>query len=96
MPARQPRTTKLDLRLPPEAKERLNQAANEHRQSLSQFVLESALGRANETLASRQRFGLNAEQWGEFIAALDAPQREMPRLDRLMAEPSVFEPQKPK
>jgi hypothetical protein len=45
MPTRQIRTSKLDLRLSPDAKARLAAAANERHQSISQFVLESALGR---------------------------------------------------
>jgi uncharacterized protein (DUF1778 family) len=58
-------------------------------------VVESALGRADETLADRQRFTLDAEQWTAFMAALDAPAREMPRLARLFREPTIFERQKP-
>jgi uncharacterized protein (DUF1778 family) len=36
-------------------------------------------------------FGLNAEQWEAFMAALEAPPREIPALQQLMREPSVFE-----
>jgi len=42
-------------------------------------------------LPDRQRFGLNAEQWKAFQAALSAPPRAAPRLARLLREPSVFE-----
>ena len=31
--------------------------------------------------ADRTRFGLNADQWLAFLAALDAPPRELPRLN---------------
>jgi uncharacterized protein (DUF1778 family) len=41
MPPRQIRTSKLDLRLSPDAKARLAAAANERHQSISQFVLEA-------------------------------------------------------
>ena len=58
---------------------------------MSEFVLESALSRAEETLPDRQRFGLNAKQWAAFQAALDAPPQPTPRLARLLNEPSVFE-----
>lgn len=91
MPARPARTSKLDLRLSPEAKQTLQAAASTVRRSVSDFVLESALVRAEETLADRTRFGLEADQWKAFLAALDAPLRELPRLERLMREPSVFE-----
>ena len=85
------RTEKLDLRLTPEAKSKLDAAAEVARRSVSEFVLESALARAEETLADRTRFGLNAEQWQAFMTALDAPPRQVPRLERLLREESVFE-----
>jgi uncharacterized protein (DUF1778 family) len=91
MPARPSRTAKLDLRLSPEAKQTLQAAATAARRSVSDFVLESALIRAEETLADRTRFGLDAERWKAFLDALDAPPRDLPRLERLMREPSIFE-----
>ena len=85
------RSEKLDLRLTPEAKRVLNAAAQATRRSVSEFVLESALARAEEALPDRQRFGLDAERWKAFIDALDAPARPLPRLKKLLNEPSVFE-----
>jgi uncharacterized protein (DUF1778 family) len=85
------RSEKLDLRLTPEAKRTLNIAASAAGRSVSDFVLESALSRAEETLADRQHFGLDAKRWEAFMAALEAPPREIPQLERLMREPSVFE-----
>jgi uncharacterized protein (DUF1778 family) len=58
---------------------------------VSEFVLESALARAEETLPDRQRFGLTADQWEAFQSALSAPPRPAPRLAKLLSEPSVFE-----
>jgi len=91
MPTPSPRTEKLDLRLTPTAKQTIQTAALAARRSVSEFVLESALVRAEETLADRQRFGLDAEQWAAFHAALDAAPRSLPRLARLLEEPSIFE-----
>ena len=85
------RSEKLDLRLTPEAKRVLNAAAQASRRSVSEFVLESALDRAREALSDRQHFGLDAARWKAFLAALDAPPRPLPRLQRLLTEPSVFE-----
>jgi uncharacterized protein (DUF1778 family) len=87
------RSEKLDLRLTPEAKRILNQAAAATRRSVSEFVIESALARAHESLPDRQHFGLDTPRWHEFLAALEAPPRPMPRLERLLNEPSVFEQQ---
>jgi uncharacterized protein (DUF1778 family) len=59
------------------------------------FVLESALARADETLADRRTFVLNAAQWKVFLAALDAPPRPLPRLERLLKEPGFFDADSP-
>jgi uncharacterized protein (DUF1778 family) len=85
------RTAKLDLRLAPEAQQKLQAAASASRRSVSEFVLESALVRAEETPADRTRFGLDADRWRAFLEALDAPPRDLPRLSRLLREPSVFD-----
>ena len=90
------RSEKLDLRLTPADKQILQSAATATRRSVSDFVLESALARAEEALTDRRHFGLSAENWAAFMAALDAPARRHARLDRLLAEPSVFEAAEPK
>jgi uncharacterized protein (DUF1778 family) len=87
----QTRSEKLDIRLTPVAKQKLYSAAAAANRTVSDFVLESALARADETLADRQHFGLDSEQWTAFIAALDAPPRRHPRLERLLNEPSIFD-----
>jgi uncharacterized protein (DUF1778 family) len=85
------RTQKLDLRLTPAAKRLLREAASVAQRSVSEFVLESALARAEETLADRRRFGLDTQHWVAFTAALDAPPRVLPRIEKLFADSSVFE-----
>jgi uncharacterized protein (DUF1778 family) len=85
------RTEKVDLRLTPSAKRTLQAAAVSAHRSVSEFVLESALARAEETLPDRRVFKLNAERWAAFQAALDAPPRPVPRMKKLLQEPSVFE-----
>ena len=85
------RTEKLDLRLTPSAKRVLQSAATAAQRSVSEFVLESALARAEETLPDRRRFGLDAERWAAFQVALDAPARPNPRLKKLLQKPSAFE-----
>jgi uncharacterized protein (DUF1778 family) len=91
MPSRTSRTAKLDLRLTPGAKTALQAAAAVSNRSVSEFVLESALARADEALADRRSFGLNPAQWKKFLAALDATPRPLPRLERLLKEPGFFD-----
>lgn len=86
------RTEKLDLRLSKSAKQTLQAAASAARKSVSEFVLETALSEAEERLADRLIFTLDAKRWEAFVAALDAPPRRHPRLERLFREPSVFDP----
>jgi len=90
-PKRQNRTEKLDLRLSSEAKRTLQLAAEAEQQTVTEFVLESALLRAEDRLPDRRHFYLDAKAWAEFQRALDAPPREHPRLERLLKEPSIFD-----
>ena len=85
------RTEKLDLRLTPAAKSTLQAAARAENRTVSEFVLESALGAAQERLPDRRVFTLSEIEWRAFVAALDAPPRRSARLERLLNEPSVFD-----
>jgi len=85
------RSDKLDIRISPEAKRILLEAARERHTTVSQFVIESALVTANEVLAERTRIGLDSDQWTAFMKALDAPPRTHERMKRLLKEPSVLD-----
>lgn len=85
------RNEKLDIRLSADAKLLLQEAAEARHKSLSEFVLDSALGEAENVLKERNAIGLNAEQWTEFMSALDTPPRRHARMQRLLTEPSVFD-----
>jgi len=91
MTQRTNRTEKLDLRLSRSAKQTLQAAASAERKSVSKFVLDSALREAEERLADRRIFTVDAKRWNAFVAALDAPPRRHARLERLFREPSVFD-----
>lgn len=85
------RRAKLDLRLTESAKRRLKTAADAEGRSLSEFVLESALRRAEETLPDRTRFSLTPEQWSAFTRALEAPPRSNARLAKLLRDRGFFD-----
>ncbi|MBX3234513.1 MAG: DUF1778 domain-containing protein [Nitrospira sp.] len=59
--------------------------------SANEFVRDSALSRAHEMLADRRMFVLSQSKWDEFQAALDAPTRHNPRIQRLLTEPGFFD-----
>ncbi len=86
----------LELSLTPKDELMLTLAAKAAGCPIDKFVLQSALSHARETLPDRQNFGLNAERWMAFMAALDAPERELSRVRQLLREPSVFDSTKPR
>jgi uncharacterized protein (DUF1778 family) len=42
-------------------------------------------------LTDQRSFVLNAARWKAFVAALGAPPRPMPRMERLLREPGFFD-----
>jgi uncharacterized protein (DUF1778 family) len=85
------KSEKIDIRITPDAKHILQEAARERHTTISQFVINTALSAASEVLAERSRIGLNAEQWTALMAALDAPPRRHPRMERLLNEPTILD-----
>jgi uncharacterized protein (DUF1778 family) len=88
--SRERRTEKLDLRISSSAKKKLQEAASSVNRSVSEFVMESALTRAEATLADRRVFPLDAKTWTAFVEMLDAPPKALPKMQALMDRPSVF------
>ena len=80
----------VELRLTPKAGLVLSLAAKAAGCPIDEFVLQSALGRARDLLPDRQHFGLDAERWTAFMAALDAPARELLRMRQLSCESQAF------
>lgn len=91
MATRTTRSEKLDLRLTRAAKRTIQAAAAASHRSVTEFVLESALARADEALADRRNFTLSAAQWKAFLTALDAPPRPLPRMERLLRDSGFFD-----
>ena len=85
------KTERIDIRTTPRVKRALQDAATVSSKTVSEFLLDSALTKAAEVLADRRLFLLDDEQWESFMAALDAPPQPMPRLEKLLKEPSVLE-----
>lgn len=82
---------RVEFRTTAAAKRVLMSAAEAAQKNISEFVRDSALRAAAETLADRRRFELDDKTWRAFLAALDAPAKPRHRLKRLMKERSVFE-----
>lgn len=85
------KTERIDIRTSVSVKAVLQQAAASVNKSVSEFLLDSGLSAASETLADRKLFALNTEQWQQFQLALDADPKDKPALKRLLNEHSVFD-----
>ena len=85
------KSERIDIRTTPVVKRTLQEAASTAQKTVSEFVLDSALTHAAEVLADRRLFLLDDTQWAAFMAALDAPAKPMPRLQRLLNEPSILD-----
>ncbi|KAA5595938.1 DUF1778 domain-containing protein [Blastochloris sulfoviridis] len=86
MSIRSTRSEKLDLRLSASAKQTLRRAAEASHKTLTEFVLDSAVQRAEEVLAEHRSIRLSPEDWAEFQQRLDAPPVVHPRLARLLQD----------
>jgi uncharacterized protein (DUF1778 family) len=76
----------------PSAKQTLMQAASATNKTLTEFLIDSGLRAAYNTLADRRTFVLDETRWDEFIAALDAPPADNPRLRALLHRKPAWEP----
>jgi uncharacterized protein (DUF1778 family) len=88
---RRTRNERLNLRATKKQARLIRLGAKESRSNVSNFILESACLRAEQTLASKQHFELDPAAWAEFMAALDRPIQQKPNLRKLLSEPSVLE-----
>lgn len=86
----EPKSERIDIRTSAVVKKLLQQAAAASHKNVSEFLLEQGLIAASETLANRRLFMLDDEQWQAFQAALDRPPQDLPRLRRLLNEPSSY------
>jgi len=85
------RESRFSIRASIEQKELIVRAAQAKHKTVSEFVLENALVAAEAVLADNARFVLSDERWEMFCAALDAPPKAKPNLNRLMTETGVFD-----
>lgn len=85
------RDTKVQLRMRPLQKEVIARAANLKQTTLTNFMVEQAFQAAQQILTDQVHFYLSDQKWDEFCAALDAPPKDLPRLRKLLARPSVFD-----
>jgi uncharacterized protein (DUF1778 family) len=87
-----PVAARTNLRVRPQIKATLVQAARLQQVKLTEFMINSSQAAAEMALADRTRFVLPAGKWREFNAALDSRPREIPALRKLFGENSALGP----
>jgi uncharacterized protein (DUF1778 family) len=85
----QPRDRRFQLRATASEEELIKVAADRQGVNVTEFIMRSARERAQEALAEQTRFVLDEKQWKAFLAALDRPANNKPRLRRLFREQHV-------
>ena len=87
------KSERVDLRMTPTAKRTLQRAAAVSNKTVSEFLLDTSLAAAFDTLADRRVFQLEEVQWAAFMAALDTPPRNNSRLRKLLAVKTPCDPE---
>ncbi len=82
---------RLELRLEPERRRLLDEAAAASGVSTSAFVLDHATEAARSVLADRTHFVLPNDRWDAFVELLERDARPMPGLAAFLARPTVFD-----
>jgi uncharacterized protein (DUF1778 family) len=83
------RDRRFQLRATAKEETLIKVAAERKGLNVTEFILSAACEKAEEALVDQTRFLLNDGQWKAFMAALDRPARQKPRLRKLFAEPHV-------
>lgn len=83
--------TKVQLRMRPLQKDVIARAAELKQTTVTNFMVEQAFHAAQQILADQTHFYLSPQKWEEFCAALDAPPCDLPKLRKLLTDPSVFD-----
>ena len=89
VPPKRPKQERIEVRVDTQAHRLLVMAAQRRHLSLSDYVRSTVLRQAETDLAEFVE-RIDADQWDRINALLQAPARELPELDKLMAEPRMF------
>jgi uncharacterized protein (DUF1778 family) len=79
-------SARLNLRLKPDAKRRIEQAAAFEGKSVSSFIVSSALATAERTIRDHETMVLSRRDAEVFLDAIVNPPRPSPRLRKALEE----------
>ncbi len=83
--------TKVQMRMPRRVRDLIDQAAALRGKNRTEFMTDAAYREAQDVLLDQRVFYLDDESWAEFIAKLDAPPRDNPRLRELLSHKAPWE-----
>ena len=89
--ARDIRSERVDLQLTPDAKRTLERAATASNKSLAEYLVDTGLDAANDSLTEQRVFRLDGKRWDDFMTALDAPPQDNPGLRKLLARKPAWQ-----
>lgn len=81
----------LNMRIRPEIRGLIDDAAKLAGKNRTDFVLDAARQAAQDTLLDRRTVPLSAAAYRQFVTLLDAPPRPNPRLLKSLQTPAVWE-----
>ncbi|MDE3074480.1 MAG: DUF1778 domain-containing protein [Chloroflexota bacterium] len=82
---------RLDLRVDEQREDLIRRAAQSKGRTITDFVLDAAVAEAQQVLTDRRHFAIDDDAWQRFLAALERPASEKPRLRALLERPSILE-----
>lgn len=85
------RQTPINLRALPEQRGLIDRARQLSGKSRTEFVLEAACRAAENALLDQRLFSLAGARFADFEAALDAPVKDNPALQKLLATPAPWD-----
>lgn len=85
------KSMRLAVRMTSEQKRSIERAAEALGRNVTDFSVQVLTERAEEVLADRRVFSVDAVQWDQFLRQLDEPAPPVQELVDLMKRPSVFE-----
>ncbi len=74
------KTERVEARLSPEERSRIEEAAEVAGESMSSFIVIAAVGRADEIIATNHASVVPDDYFDQLLAALDEPAEASPRL----------------
>ena len=85
------RDSSISLRIRGDQKAIIDRAAEAAGTSRTEFMLRASVKEAQDALLDQRMFVLSEQEYDDFVAALDAPAKINPRLQKLMNTKASWE-----